>query len=101
MGNRGRLHYADKNIVQLYERQLLITCARSLTARYRELMALNSNTDTDLLFLDKAIVYAAGYCSAQTATASPTTSLRPSGPNPFPSRWPEAAIIYRASNTST
>jgi hypothetical protein len=60
MGNRGRLHDAEKRIRRRWAGKTWITCALSFRDyRRRELMAADSYTE--LFFLDEATAYAAGH----------------------------------------
>lgn len=59
MGNRGRLHNAEQQIVSPWKIKPWITCALSFKERQRELMAPNSYTE--LFFLDEPTAYAAGH----------------------------------------
>ena len=59
MGNRGRLHNAERQIVSPWKIKPWITCALSFKERKRELMAPNSYTE--LFFLDEPTAYAAGH----------------------------------------
>ncbi|MFZ6050182.1 hypothetical protein ACFW0H_29185 [Pseudomonas sp. CR3202] len=59
MGNRGRLHNADQQIVSQWKIRPWITCALCFKDRKRELMAPNSYTE--LFFLDEPTAYAAGH----------------------------------------
>lgn len=59
MGNRGRLHNAERQIVSPWKIKPWITCALSFKERQRELMAPNSYTE--LFFLDEPTAYAAGH----------------------------------------
>jgi len=58
MGNRGRLHNTERQIVRNWTIKSWITCALSFKERKRELMARNSYTE--LFFLDEPTAYAAG-----------------------------------------
>lgn len=59
MGNRGRLHNAERQVVSLWKIKPWITCALSFKEAKRELMAPNSYTE--LFFLDEPTAYAAGH----------------------------------------
>lgn len=59
MGNRGRLHNAERQVVSPWKIKPWITCALSFKERQRELMAPNSYTE--LFFLDEPTAYAAGH----------------------------------------
>lgn len=59
MGNRGRLHNAERQIVSLWKIKPWITCALSFKERKRELMTPNSYTE--LFLLDEPTAYAAGH----------------------------------------
>lgn len=59
MGNRGRLHNAEQQIVSQWKGRPWITCALYYKERKRELMAPNSYTE--LFFLDEPTAYAAGH----------------------------------------
>lgn len=59
MGNRGRLHNSERQIVSPWKIKPWITCALSFKGRKRELMAPISYTE--LFFLDEPTAYAAGH----------------------------------------
>ncbi len=59
MGNRGRLHSDNRQIVRAWERKAWVTCALSFNGRHREVMAPNQYTE--LFFLDEATALAAGH----------------------------------------
>ena len=59
MGNRGRLHDANKAIVRPWNGKAWITCALAFNGRKRELMSPDSYTE--LFFLDEATALAAGH----------------------------------------
>jgi len=59
MGNRGRLHNAERQIISLWKSRPWITCALSFKERKRKLMAPDSYTE--LFFLDEPTAYAAGH----------------------------------------
>lgn len=59
MGNRGRLHNAERQVVSPWKIKPWVTCALSFKGRKRELMAPNSYTE--LFFLDEPTAYAAGH----------------------------------------
>jgi hypothetical protein len=59
MGNRGRLHNAERQIVSKWKIRPWITCVLAFKEFKRELMAPNSYTE--LFFLDEPTAYAAGH----------------------------------------
>lgn len=59
MGNRGRLHNADQQIVSSWKIKPWISCALQHQGIKRQLMAPNSYTE--LFFLDEPTAYAAGH----------------------------------------
>ena len=59
MGNRGRLHNAEQQIVSSWKIKPWITCALKHQGIKRKLMAPNSYTE--LFFLDEPTAYAAGH----------------------------------------
>ncbi len=59
MGNRGRLHNAERQIVSRWKIRPWITCALGFKGLKRGLMAPNSYTE--LFFLDEPTAYAAGH----------------------------------------
>lgn len=58
MGNRGRLHNAEQNIVRQRDGRRWIVCLLSFDGRQRKLMG---DGYTELFFLDEATAYAAGH----------------------------------------
>lgn len=60
MGNRGRLHDADRRIVRRWAGKCWITCALSFKDYYRPRM-MRPDSYTELFFLDEATAYAAGH----------------------------------------
>lgn len=59
MGNRGRLHNAERQIVRAWKVREWITCVLKHQGIRRELMAPNSYTE--LFFLDEPTAYSAGH----------------------------------------
>lgn len=59
MGNRGRLHNADKQIVRQARGTLWIICLLEFRGRGREVM--HPRSYTELFFLDEAVALAAGH----------------------------------------
>jgi hypothetical protein len=59
MGNRGRLHDADRRIVRFAQGRRWITCLTSFRGRRRTVMSPGSYTE--LFFLDEAVALAAGH----------------------------------------
>jgi len=59
MGNRGRLHDADRRIVRPWQVRRWITCVLSFKDRKREVFA--PNRYSELFFLDEATALAAGH----------------------------------------
>ena len=59
MGNRGRLHDADRRIVRPWQVQRWITCVLSFRDRKREVFS--PNRYSELFFLDEATSLAAGH----------------------------------------
>lgn len=59
MGNRGRLHDADKRIVRSANSILWIVCTLEFSGRRRDVMSPDSYTE--LFFLDEAVALAAGH----------------------------------------
>lgn len=59
MGNRGRMHNAERQIVRLWKIREWITCALQHQGIKRKLMAPNSYTE--LFFLDEPTAYSAGH----------------------------------------
>lgn len=60
MGNRGRLHNAEQQIVSQWKTRSWITCALTFKGRKREAM-MAPNSYTELFFLDEPTAYAAGH----------------------------------------
>lgn len=58
MGNRGRLHNADKTIVRQWQLKAWITCNLSFKGIKREVFG---NSYSELFFLDEATAFAAGH----------------------------------------
>src|SRR5215510_4546100 len=59
MGNRGRLHDADRRIVRYAQGRRWIACLTSFRGRWRQVMSPGSYTE--LFFLDEAVALAAGH----------------------------------------
>jgi hypothetical protein len=59
MGNRGRLHDADRRIVRFAQGRRWIACLTSFRGRRRTVMSPGSYTE--LFFLDEAVALAAGH----------------------------------------
>ena len=59
MGNRGRLHDADRRIVRYAQGRRWIACLTSFRGRRRSVMAPGSYTE--LFFLDETVALAAGH----------------------------------------
>ena len=59
MGNRGKLHNDNKQIISAYKNQCWVTCLLEFKGRKRELMS--KNTYTELFFLDEATALSAGH----------------------------------------
>ena len=59
MGNRGRLHDADRRIVRYAQGRRWIACLTSFRGRRRRVMSPDSYTE--LFFLDEAVALAAGH----------------------------------------
>ena len=59
MGNRGRLHDANRTIARAYAVRRWITCLLTYKDRHRQVMA--PNRYTELFFLDEAVSLAAGH----------------------------------------
>ena len=59
MGNRGRLHDAEKRIVRPWQVRRWITCVLRFKDRHREVFT--PNRYTELFFLDEATALAAGH----------------------------------------
>jgi hypothetical protein len=59
MGNRGRLHDADRRIVRYAQGRRWIACLTSFRGRRRAVMSPGSYTE--LFFLDEAVALAAGH----------------------------------------
>lgn len=60
MGNRGRLHNAERQIVSPWKVKPWITCALSFKDYQRDRMMM-PNSYTELFFLDEPTAYAAGH----------------------------------------
>ncbi len=80
MGNRGRLHNAERQILSQWKVRPWITCTLSFKACKRELMAPNSYTE--LFFLDEPTAYAAGH--------RPCAECRRPAYNSFKQAWARA-----------
>jgi len=59
MGNRGRLHDAERHIVRYAQGRRWISCVTSFRGRRRTVMSPDSYTE--LFFLDEAVALAAGH----------------------------------------
>ena len=59
MGNRGRLHDAERHIVRYAQGRRWISCLTSFRDRRR--MVMSPNSYTELFFLDEAVALAAGH----------------------------------------
>src|SRR5678815_5492156 len=59
MGNRGRLHDAERRIVRYAQGRRWISCLTSFRGRRRTVMSPDSYTE--LFFLDEAVALAAGH----------------------------------------
>lgn len=60
MGNRGRLHDAQRNIVRRWAGKCWIACALQFKD-YRRAALMRPDSYTELFFLDEATAYAAGH----------------------------------------
>lgn len=61
MGNRGRLHNTERQIVGTWKGKPWITCALSPFADYKRPGLMMPNSYTELFFLDEPTAYAAGH----------------------------------------
>lgn len=59
MGNRGRIHNEQKQIVSQYKLSAWLICQLKFKGRKRQIMAPKSYTE--LFFLDEATAFAAGH----------------------------------------
>ena len=82
MGNRGRLHDADRRIVRYAQGRRWISCLTSFRGRRRTVMSPGSYTE--LFFLDEAVALAAGH--------RPCAECRRSEYTAFQSAWSLAGL---------
>jgi hypothetical protein len=82
MGNRGRLHDADRRIVRYAQGRRWISCLTSFRGRRRTVMSPGSYTE--LFFLDEAVALAAGH--------RPCAECRRPEYTAFQSAWARAGL---------
>ena len=82
MGNRGRLHDADRRIVRYAQGRRWIACLTSFRGRRRTVMSPGSYTE--LFFLDEAVALAAGH--------RPCAECRHADYRRFQAAWSQAEL---------
>lgn len=80
MGNRGRLHDAEKRVIRQFEKKSWITCSLTF-GEVKRLGMMQPDSYTELFFLDEATVYAAGH--------RPCAQCRRNAYSLFKAKWVE------------